>query len=317
MTKAIAFALLGALVCGEALAQSLRFYGHGGSTGEQFVFPDRVKIDRAPPSPLAALGTGDLTVEFFVRALSSENPNGGVACGSGNAWVNSNIVIDADRFGGARAWGIGFLDGAVAFGVLDDFVAYTLCGTTDILDDTWHHVAVDRNASTGEMRIWVDGMLETSGPPGGGGPSGSLAYLDTFLPGNFCSPDGGSGNQSCANSDPFLVFGAEKHGFVGINYSGYLDEVRLSNTLRYNAPFAAPVAAFVPDADTVALYHFDEPSGVTIIDAAGAQDGVLFFGGSPPSGPVRSAATPLPEPSAVAVVALVTLLALAQRRRSS
>ncbi len=317
---AIALALSVLAFSAVAQAQSLRFYGHGESPGEQFVFSDRVKIDRAPPSPVANLGAADLTVEFFARGLLAENPNGGVGCRAGNAWVQSNIVIDADRFGGVRAWGIGFLDGAVAFGILDDFVAYTLCGTTNVLDDAWHHVAVDRNAATGEMRIWVDGALESAGPPGGGGPAGSLAYLDTFVPGTFCSPDGGGGSQSCIHSDPFLVFGAEKHGFIGINYSGYLDEVRLSNALRYDAPFVAPSTAFAPDADTVALYHFDEPSGTVIVDAAGAQDGVLFFGGSPPAGPMRSAETPLPEPgvAAAGAGALGTLLALARgahRRR--
>jgi hypothetical protein len=45
------------------------------------------------------------------------------------------------------------------------------------------------------------------------------------VPGNHCSPNGGAGSSSCINSDPYLVFGAEKHGYNGINYSGFLDEV--------------------------------------------------------------------------------------------
>jgi len=200
------------LAAPDVSAQSLRFYGHGGTPGENFVFPDRVKIDRAPPATLASFGSGDFTVEFFMRAMAAENPNVG-GCGSGIGWVNSNILIDADRFNQPRAWGIGVLNGVVAFGVTDDFSAWTLCGSTNVLDDQWHHVAVDREFGTGTMRIWVDGALDASI---GAGPGGTLAYEAGFVPGNFCDEGGGSGGQSCVNSDPFLVLGAEKHGFQGI-----------------------------------------------------------------------------------------------------
>jgi hypothetical protein len=40
-------------------------------------------------------------------------------------------------------------------------------------------------------------------------------------------------------------------------YSGNIDEVRISNIARYTANFAAPTVAFVRDANTVMLQHFD------------------------------------------------------------
>ncbi|MEM7409664.1 MAG: LamG-like jellyroll fold domain-containing protein [Myxococcota bacterium] len=272
-------------------AQSLRFRGHGGSPGENFVFPDRVKIDTLPPAAVN-IGVADFTIEFFLRASAADNPNGGFACGFGIDWVNSNILIDRDRFGQPRKVGIGLLDGAVAFGVGDDFVDYTLCGSVVVADDAWHHVAVERRASDGRLRIWVDGVLDTEGPVSGG-PTGDVSYPVGAVPGTFCSPDGGSGASPCDNSDPFWVFGAEKHGFAGINYDGFLDEVRFSTVLRYTTPFPPPTTPFAPDAQTAALYHFDEGAGATTADATGnGGTGTIFFGGSAPPGPEWVAETP-------------------------
>lgn len=273
-------------------AQSLRFFGHGGSPGDQFVFPDRVKIDRTPPSS-ANVGQADFTVEFWMRAEASDNPNT-ASCGGGNDWVNSNIIIDADRFNQNRAWGIGLLNSAIVFGIIDEFGnVLTLCGSTNPLDDEWHHVAVDRRASDGRMRTFIDGILDIEGPAGGGGPTGDVSYPVGAIPGNYCSSGGGSGSEACLASDPFLVFGAEKHGFNGINYSGFLDEVRLSNGIRHPANFALPNAPFVPDGTTAALYHFDEGQGTTVADASGqGSNGTISFGGTIPSGPVWSLETP-------------------------
>ncbi len=303
--------LLGfALPFSTASAQSLRFYGHGGSPGDGFVFPDRVKIDRTPPAAVNA-GAADFTVEFWMKASAADNPNT-APCGVGNDWVNSNIIIDADRFNQPRAWGIGVLNSTIVFGVLDDFTSYSLCGTTNPTDGAWHHVAVERRASDGRMRIYLDGVLDGEGPVSGG-PGGDLRYPVGAVPGNYCSPDGGSGGQACTNSDPFLVFGAEKHGFPGINYNGLLTEVRLSNTLRYTGSFSVPTAPFVSDVDTAALYHFDEGGGTSVADASlQGGDGTIFFGGSAPAGPVWSADSPfstgVPSGSVASRSVLVALL---------
>ena len=295
---------LALLLASAAGAQSLRFRGHGGSPGDDFVFPDRVKIDTLPPAAVN-VGAGDFTIEFFLRASAADNPNGGFACGFGIDWVNSNIFIDRDRFGQPRKIGVGLLDGAIAFGASDDFVDYTLCGSIVVADDGWHHVAVERRASDGRLRIWVDGVLDREGPLAGG-PTGDMRYPVGAVPASLCSPDGGAGADPCTNSDPFLVFGAEKHGFPGINYDGFLDEVRLSNTLRYTGAFAPPTAPFVSDTDTAALYHFDEGSGSLTADASGGgATGTIFFGGAAPAGPEWSAESPfaaLPVPGLAGVV---------------
>src|SRR5438874_4386112 len=110
--------------------------------------------------------------------------------------------------------------GRVVFGLRGDGTGeLTICGVTDVLDNVWHHVAVQRRRSDGRIWLFVDGRLETQAA----GPGGDISYPDNAVPGNFC------GEGPCVN-DPFLVIGAEKHdaGARWPAYSGFIDEVRLS-----------------------------------------------------------------------------------------
>lgn len=54
----------------------------------------------------------------------------------------------------------------------------------------------------------------------------------------------------------------------GATVNARIDEVRLSNVARYTGAFV-PAARFEPDADTVALYHFDVGSGAVAHDSGG------------------------------------------------
>ncbi|MGH7819767.1 MAG: PQQ-dependent sugar dehydrogenase, partial [Candidatus Binatia bacterium] len=79
------------------------------------------------------------------------------------------------------------------------------------------------------------------------------------------------------------------------SYSGWIDELRISNRVRYSSSFTPPAQAFKKDDATKALYHLDEGAGDVIRDSSGASggpsNGVRRFGGSPP-GPEWSAANP-------------------------
>lgn len=269
---------------------SLRFFGNG------VLDVDRVKIridDETTnlPGPPADVGGADFTIELWMRAFAADNQATAVTCGQNIDWIYGNIVIDRDRFSQGRKFGLSIAGDVLVFGVsAADGVSprdLTLCGTTDVLDGEWHHVAVQRRRSDGWMWLYVDGTLEATGD----GPDGDVSYPDDGVPGPYC---GGP----CVGSDPFLVLGAEKHdaGSQYPSYSGWLDELRLSNTLRYAGPTApVPTAPFVPDASTVALYHFDEGAGDAVRDSSGApggpSDGVRRFGGNP-AGPVWSTRTP-------------------------
>ena len=52
------------------------------------------------------------------------------------------------------------------------------------------------------------------------------------------------------------------------DFEGVIDEVRISRTARYSDDFT-PAPRFEPDADTLALFHFDEGAGTAAADASG------------------------------------------------
>lgn len=277
----------------EATASSLRFYGNGVDAPDL----DRVKIvvdqvGNADPGPPADVGAEDFTIEFWMKAAAVDNDAAAVACGNNINWIYGNIVVDRDRFGQSRKFGLSLAGGRFVFGVSADGGDRTVCSTTNVLDGFWHHVAVQRDATSGELSIYVDGALDVSAT----GPSGDVSYPDDAVP---CANCCGGGN--CNHSDPFLVLGAEKHdaGASYPSYSGHLDELRLSNVIRYTGAFSRPDSPFAPDASTVALYHFDEGSGDLVADssgfAGGPSDGERRYGGTP-AGPEWSAESPFGSP---------------------
>jgi len=66
-------------------------------------------------------------------------------------------------------------------------------------------------------------------------------------------------------------------------FHGTIDEVRISKVARYLGDFTPSRSRFAPDANTIALYHFDEISGRDLIDAAGHHNGELAAGAGAPS----------------------------------
>jgi hypothetical protein len=130
------------------------------------------------------------------------------------------------------------------------------------------------------MRLFIDGMLGASAT----GPTGDLSYNNGRA-------------TSFPDSDPFLVLGAEKHdaGSAYPSFAGWLDELRISSTVRYAANFTPPAQPHFPDAQTAALYHFDEATAERINDSAGhalgPNTGVRRVGGNP-VGPMWSHETP-------------------------
>jgi hypothetical protein len=130
------------------------------------------------------------------------------------------------------------------------------------------------------LSIFVDGVLDGQAP----GPVGDISYRD--------------GRVAQWPNEPYLVIGAEKHDYDRVAYpsfNGWIDEVRISNTLRYTVSFARPTQPFTPDALTAALYHFDEGAGLIVNDTSGAVDGPAngtLFVDPLSGGPAWSAETP-------------------------
>lgn len=261
--------LLPAVAAGSAL----RFFGTG--TGDI----DRVKIPLDAPERPIDVGATDLTLEWWMRATPGENGAPQVSA-TATSWILGNTLIDRDIFGvpDYGDFGVSLGAGRLAFGVATTQGSHTIVGTRDVADGSWHHVAVTRRRSDGFLAIYVDGALDANGD----GPNGDASYRN--------------GRAPAQPNDPYLVLGAEKHdaGTQYPSFRGWLDELRISNSLRYETSFTPPTTVFQADSSTVGLYHFDDGVGTTFTDSAsasgGPSPGVVRVGG-PSAGPQWVAST--------------------------
>ncbi|MBT6582041.1 MAG: T9SS type A sorting domain-containing protein [Bacteroidetes Order II. Incertae sedis bacterium] len=107
----------------------------------------------------------------------------------------------------------------------------------------WYHVAVTWNTAD-SMRIFLDGEQK--------------AAIESAVPllGGVMPMAIGNGAADLWNSR-----------FEG--FRGMIDEVRVSVVERYTENFDLPTAPYANDALTLALWHFDEGSGETTVDATG------------------------------------------------
>ncbi len=244
------------------LDRSLHFNGMGHL---EVAIDDPSNVQPGGP---ADVGSRDFTIEFWLKAALEDNTANFVECGNNTAWDQGNLLVDATRFDRSRGFGASLTGNTVVFGTVLNGQAMSLCGAFDVLDEEWHHVAIERRASNGQLFLFIDGGIQAVAK----GPAGDLSYPDDE------SPSG--------SADPFLVFGAEKHS-LGLGYTGYMDEIRISTKLRYEASFELQTTPFSPDGQTAVLWHLDNGEGLVVDDKAVLDDspteGSLILHGQPPA----------------------------------
>jgi hypothetical protein len=112
---------------------------------------------------------------------------------------------------------------------------------------SWHHVAGVIHAD-GKMDIFVDGQRSTM---------------------NFNSI-----NSVWASNLPIIIGGRKYYdGQADGNFSGLIDEVRISNVTRYSDNFEPQKAPFVSDINTQVLWSLD---GTTIDTSANGRNGIVY-----------------------------------------
>ncbi|REJ76700.1 MAG: hypothetical protein DWQ30_17410 [Acidobacteria bacterium] len=291
LASLIWLASLPALSVGPGAAQTsahaLRFHGTGvGPPGQQ----DRILLpvdDNQPGTggntPID-VGDGDFTIEWWMRGRLEDNQStglGGDVESFDYSWIDGNILLDRDVWcGTARAFGVSIRGGRVAFGTDTgdgggDF-SNTIEGSELVLDDTWHHVAVVRDASDGRKRIYVDGQLDFTSSPTS---FEDLSYPDAGVP-----VTGNCGTGQLTPYGWYLVVAAEKHdaGPAYPSYAGYFDELRLWSTARSASQIAQTWDRLVEPSSPglVGMYRLEEGSGVVVSDGsvAGSPDGDLRAG---------------------------------------
>ncbi|MAE28654.1 MAG: hypothetical protein QF615_01010 [Planctomycetota bacterium] len=131
-----------------------------------------------------------------------------------------------------RVTGAGELFGPGGYGSPDSDVVLA-----NLAPDSWHHLAATFGGECSPgVNVYLDGQLAWSYGEGEYCPSSWYTVLAAY---NYLG----------------------WHGF----YKGQIDEVRISNTVRYTGAFT-PSQRHVVDADTWALWHFDEGSGAQAVD---------------------------------------------------
>jgi len=106
-----------------------------------------------------------------------------------------------------------------------------LVSSTSNLDDAWHHIAVVRSGNS--IKGYIDGSSD-----------------GTTLT--------ASGNNTSTGT--LHIAGDGDQGFTG-----YMDEMRISNTARYTSNFTPSTTEFTPDANTLLLIHVNAVSAVTAV----------------------------------------------------
>jgi len=138
-------------------------------------------------------------------------------------------------------FGLFLSQGVPTFSVhLDGKYANAKAKDTTLSTGEWHHVAGVFDGAT--VRTFVDGRLVAEVP--------------------------GKGKRT--RNDLPLMIGADvdKEGRPDSLFDGWIDEVRVSKTARYSAPFT-PRRRFDTDADTLMLLHMDGQLGPWALDASG------------------------------------------------
>jgi hypothetical protein len=125
---------------------------------------------------------------------------------------------------------------------------WTWWGAGNVELNTWSHVAVTYDGT--ETVGWLNGEEVNS----------SKENSANIVPSN----------------DPFNIgwrpFDTH-YPFIGV-----IDEVRISNTVRYTQDFEVPDRRFEPDEHTAALYHLDEGDGEVTEDASGNRNDAELIG---------------------------------------
>jgi len=169
------------------------------------------------------MGGTDYTIEFWLRICEDTFPRRQAVLS-----FNRNIYL--------------YMHGQY---IGQDSITYMLC-SDDVNDNyawschtdqrqgrdlDWHHIAITYNSGLQNFEIYYDGYFADL--------YGGYKHNLNSMTGNF-------------------YIGYSIYYFYEDIFKGYLDDFRISDTIRYVGDFTPPTEAFVVDSNTVALWNFDQ-----------------------------------------------------------
>ncbi|MBC8232403.1 LamG domain-containing protein [bacterium] len=209
-------------------------------------------------------GAGNSAVEFFstpgdtVKAPDSDSLDIDGKEFTMEAWVfapgtqtgngNEGIIINKeDSYEMALRGGDDRLMFAIQAGAWDWF------GGGKPTMNEWHHLAVTYDGKISQG--WIDGKAA---------PDPTNANTLAITPQDGDASPFQIGHRVCCGGVPFL---------------GIIDEVRISDVVRYTKDFPLPKAEFTSDRNTRLLWHLNEGTGKEVFDASGNKNTGEFEGG--------------------------------------
>lgn len=167
--------------------------------------------------------SSDFTVEYWMNTTST--------AGSG-AWYNGNGIVDAEMPGGSTDWGTSLNGSLLSFGIGNPDV--TIYSTSAVNTGSWVHVAASWEQSSGDMALYINGVLEASS----------------------------TGSTVARTAPPRISLGQLQ---TDINfYEGAIDELRIWNVVRTPAEISANMNSEinpVTETNLAAYYSFNQ--GIT------------------------------------------------------
>jgi hypothetical protein len=174
----------------------------------------------------------DFTLEAWIKTVTSY---------SGTNFYEGNGLFYADVGGSANDFGTSVLSGKFAFGVGNPDT--TIVSTTMVTTGQWVHVAATRRKSTGEIQVFVNGMLENS----------KIVAQTNSL-----------------SAQSLMTIGA--NSIDGKYFNGTIDELRIWNVVRTQPEIAGALHKALAGSEPglVAYYRLDESDGTTARDSSAA-----------------------------------------------
>jgi hypothetical protein len=181
------------------------------------------------------------TLEAWIQTTSSL---------AGTNFYDGNGLLYADVGGTANDFGMSLVNNKVAFGIGNPDT--TLLGLTDVTTGVWVHVAATRDATTGLLQVFVNGVVD----------------------GMLTAP-----NLASLNAQALLNLGGNT---IDARYFlGKMDEVRIWNVVKTAAEITASMHQRLvgTEPNLVGYYRFDDPGGFATLDSSLAMNPASLAGG--------------------------------------
>ncbi len=229
----------------------------------QFSGPTPTPTDTPTPTPTSVPPTATLTPTSapggnFALQFDGVNDflSAGATVGGGpvtvEMWLRPAaadqtgiVVLGGDDESG---WSLEMENGRIVFWVRTNQGWQSNTHPTALQAGVWHHVAATYGA--GAIRTFVNGQASTASAAGPTLTQGPLVQMGAFA------------------------------GYPA--FAGALDDVRISNIVRYTGNFAVPTMPHAVDANAVDLWRFDEGTGQSAADSADAPNNATLGASNQP-----------------------------------